>query len=85
MIMYIDDINLLAKNKKRTRNSYLRMEFGIEKCAMLIMKKGSGARTNRKVPKQENIRTLGEKENYKYLEIFEAYTIKYFGFGWFLC
>ena len=28
------------------------------------------------VPKQERIRTLGEEENYKYLDMLEADTIK---------
>ena len=29
-----------------------------------------------KLPNQEKIRTLGEKETYKYLRILEVYTIK---------
>ena len=53
------------------------MEFGIEKCAMLIRK-----RRERKtmegieIPNQENIRTLGEKESYKFLGILEVDNIK---------
>ena len=31
------------------------------------------------IPNQESIRTLGEKENYKYLEILEADNIKQIG------
>ena len=47
--MYMDDSKLLAKNEKEletlihTVRIYIQdigMEFGIEKCAMLIMKRG---------------------------------------------
>ena len=42
---------------------------------MLIMKSRKRETTERKVlPNQENIRTLGEKENYKYLGILAADT-----------
>ena len=44
------------------------MEFGIEKCAMLV--KGM------ELPNQDKIRTLRKKETYKYLGILEADTIK---------
>ena len=53
------------------------MEFGIEKCAMLLMKSGNRHLTDRmELPNQDKIRTLGEKETYKYLSILEADTIK---------
>ena len=53
------------------------MEFGIEKYAMLVMKSGKRHLTNEKeLPNQEPIRTLGEKETYKYLGILEVDTIK---------
>ena len=57
------------------------MEFGKEKCVMLITKKRK--RRKRKssegieLSNQENIRTLEEKENNKYLGILEVDTIKY--------
>ncbi len=47
--MYMDDIKLFAKNEKeletliqtiRIYSQDIGMEFGIEKCAMLIMKSG---------------------------------------------
>ena len=42
------------------------MEFGTEKCAMQIMKKGKREATEGiELPKQECIRTLEGKENYK--------------------
>ena len=53
------------------------MEFGIEKCAMPVMKSGKRQITEGiELPNQEKIRTFGEKENYKYLGILEADTIK---------
>ena len=48
-LMYMDDIKLFAKNEKeletlihaiRIYSQDIRMEFGIEKCAMLVMKSG---------------------------------------------
>ena len=53
------------------------MEFGIEKCAMLVMKSGKRYMTDgMKLPNHDRIRTLEEKETYKYLGILEADTIK---------
>ena len=53
------------------------MEFGVGKYAMLIMKSGKQHMTDRmKLPNQDKIRTLREKETYKYFEILEADTIK---------
>ena len=44
---------------------------------MLVMKSGKRHLTDRmKLPSQDKIRTLGEKEAYKYLDILEADTIK---------
>ena len=47
------------------------MEFGIDKCSMLVMKSGK-----RHLADRINIRTLGEKKTYKYVDIMEADTIK---------
>ena len=53
------------------------VEFGIEKFAMLIMRSGKGQMTEGiELPNQKRIRTLGEKETYKYLGILEVYTFK---------
>ena len=54
------------------------MEFGIEKCEMLVMKSGKRHQTDRlELPNQDKIRTLVENETYKYLCILEADTIKH--------
>ena len=53
------------------------MEFGIEKCTMLVMKSGKRHMTDgMELPNQDKFRTLGENETYKYLGILEADTIK---------
>ena len=85
-LLYMDDIKLFAKNEKeletlihtvRIYSQDIGMEFGIEKCAILVMKSGKWHRTDRmELPNQDKIRTLGENETYKYLGILEADTIK---------
>ena len=82
----MDEIKLFVKNEKELGNSNsssenihsnTRMEFVIEKCAMQVMKSGKRHLTDgMEIPNQDKIRTLGEKETYKYLGILEADTIK---------
>ena len=72
-LIYIDNLKLFADENEfetliqtvRIYSHDIRIEFSIEKCTMLIM-------WSEKRPNQEKIRTLGEKETYKYLEILEA-------------
>ena len=53
------------------------MEFGIDKCAMQVMKSGKRHMTEGvELPNQVVIRMVGEKGTYKYLGILEAETIK---------
>ena len=53
------------------------MEFGIEKCALLVMKSGKRHLTDGiELPNKDKIRTLAENETYTYLGILEADTIK---------
>ena len=85
-LMYMDDIKLIAKNEKeletlihavRLYSQDIGMEFSIEKCAMLVMESGKRQMTDgMEQPNQDKIRTLGEKETYKYLGILEADTSK---------
>ena len=85
-LMYMDDIKLFAKNEKelktlihsvRIYSQDIRMEFGIEKCAMVVMKSGKRHLTDEmELPNQYKIWTLVENETYKYLGILEADTIK---------
>ena len=84
--MYMDDIKLFAKNEKELEtliheviiySQDIGMEFVIEKYAMLARKSGKQHLTDgMELPSQDKIRTLGEKETYKYLGILEANTIK---------
>ena len=84
--MYMDDIELFAKNEKEletlihTVRIYSRgigMEFGIEKCVMFVMKSGKRQLTEgMELPNKDKIKTLAENETYKYLWILEADTIK---------
>ena len=81
--MYMDDIKLFTKNEKeleilihtvRIYSQDIGMEFGIEKCAMLVMNSGKRHLTDgMELPNQDKIRTLAENETYRYLE---ADTIK---------
>ena len=85
-LMYMDDIKLFAKNEKeletliytvRIYSRDLGMEFGIEKCAMLVMKSGKQQLTDgMELPNQDKIKMLAENETYKYLGILGADTIK---------
>ena len=85
--MNMDNIILFAKNVKeletliqavRIYDQDIEMEYGIEKCAMLIMKSGKWQLTEGiELSNQGKIRTLREKETYKYLEISEADAIKH--------
>ena len=53
------------------------MEFGIEKCAILVIKSGQRHMTDgMEPPHQDKIRTLTDKVTYKYLGILAVDTIK---------
>ena len=82
----MDDIKLFEKSEKeletlihtiRIYSQDIGMEFGIEKCALLVRKSGKRHLTDGiELPNQDKIRTLAENETYKYLGILEADTIK---------
>ena len=85
-LMYMDDIKLFTKNEKdleslihavRIYSVDIGMEFGTEKCVLLVMKSGKRHMTDKiELLNHDKIRTLGEDETYKSLGIFEADTIK---------
>ena len=70
--MYMDDIKLFVQNEKelktqilgvRTFSDDVGIEFGIEKCSMLIMKSGKPQMTEEiELPNQDKIRTFEEKK-----------------------
>ncbi len=79
--MYVTKKKMLTKKKKKKKKTETQikagriyrqniwMEFAIEKCSMLIMRSGKYTQQGIELPNQEKIRTLGEKETYKYLRI----------------
>ena len=85
-LMYMDGIKLFVKNKKeletlihavRICSLNIGMESGIKQRALLIMKSEKRHMMDgMELPYPEIIRTLGEKETYKYLGILEADAIK---------
>ena len=71
--MYMVHIKIFVKNEKEL----LGMKYDIKKCPMLIIKKRKKESMERiELSNQKSIRRLGEKENYKYLGVFEADAIK---------
>ena len=57
----------------RVFNKDIGVEFGIEKCAMLVMEKGKCVKSvGIQLPNGKVIKSLQEGESYKYLEILEA-------------
>ena len=85
-LMYMDNIKLFAKNEKeletlihtvRIYSQDIGIEFGIEKCALLVMKSGKRHMTDGiELPNQDKISMLAENETYKYFGILEADSIK---------
>ena len=55
----------------------IKMEFGIEKCAILVLKRGKVIKSEGiKLPDNRKMRCLDENEEYKYLGILQADQIK---------
>ena len=85
----MDDIKLFAKNETeletlvqavRIYSQDIGMEFGIEKCTMLIRRSRKRQMTEGiEQPNQEKSGMLEEKETYYYLGILEVDTIKQVG------
>ena len=81
-LLFMDDLKLYSRNKKeldslvqtiRIFNKNIGMEFVIEKCAMLVIKKGKIMKSvGIELPDGKVIKSLQEGESYKYLGILEA-------------
>ena len=80
--MYMGDVRLFTKKNPlihtvRIYTQDIEIEFGIEKCAMLVMKSSKRHLTDgMELSNQDKIRTPGEKETYRFLGILEADNIK---------
>ena len=83
--MFMDDIKLFGRGIKeidalvhtvRIVSGDIRMEFGIEKCALVSIQRGKVTRTEGiQLPNGNNIKDINET-GYKYLEIIEGDEIK---------
>ena len=67
--IYLQKIKKTCKHSVRIYSNDIGMEFGIEKCAMLVMKSGKPHLNDRmELPNQDKIRTQTEKQIYKYIQ-----------------
>ena len=82
----MDDINLLGRSTKemdtlvqtvRIVSGDIRMEFGIEKCALVNIQRGKVTRTKGIQLQNGNIIKDIDETGYKYLEIIEGEEIKH--------
>ena len=81
-LMFMDDIKLYAKNESeldalvqsvRVVSNDICMEFGVQKCAMLVIKQGKVIESNGiDLPNNETIKSIHEENGYKYLGVMEA-------------
>ena len=81
----MDDLNLFAKDEREMNgllstvqvfSNDIRMEFGIKKCGVLVMKKGKVASTEGiELPSGDIIKDI-ENEGYKYLGILEFDSVR---------
>ena len=86
-LVFMDDLKVYAKNEKsldsliqtvRIFSKDIGMEFGIEKCAMLVLKRGKVATSNGiKLPDESVIKSVKDGESYKYLGMLQADQIKH--------
>ena len=82
--MFKKDIKISSKNEKELEtliigigSQDIGIEFAIEKCAVLIMKRGKREIADGiELSNQKRITVLGGKEIYNDLELLEAETIK---------
>ena len=81
-LLFMDDLKFYCRNEKeldslvqtvRVFREDIGMEFGIEKCAMLVMEKGKIVKSvGKELPGGKVIKSLQEGESYKYLRNLEA-------------
>ena len=86
-LLYMDDLKLYSKtssklesllNTVRIFSNDIEMEFGLDKCATLVLNKGKPTQLeNVKLPNNEIIKGLSLQESYKYLGILQGDNIKH--------
>ena len=76
-LMFMDDIKLFERGTARIVSGDIRMEFGIEKCALVNIQRGKVTRTEGiQLPDGINIKDI-DGSGYKYLGIIEGEAIKH--------
>ena len=87
-LLFMDDLKVYGKNQNQVDTlvktiwvvtTDMRMEFGINKCAMLIMKRGK-LKHSKGITLPDNLQIRGMKEDddgYKYLGVLEVEGIKH--------
>ena len=85
-LLFMDDLKVYGKTEKqletlvnsvRIFSEDIKMEFGLSKCGILIMKKGKHYHSEGiQLPNDEVMREIDMEEGYKYLGILEADGIK---------
>ena len=85
-LLFMDDLKLYGKNESqidslvqtvRVFTEDIQMEFGISKCASLIMKRGKVVDSmGISLPNKDRIKAIGEEDSYKYLGVLESDDIK---------
>ena len=86
-LLFMDDLKLYGKSEKqvdtllntvRVFSQDIGMQFGVNKCAVLVLKRGKVVRCERvEMPNNQVIKSLGEGEGYKYLGMLEADGVKH--------
>ena len=81
-LMFMDDVKLYAKTeeslkgliqKVRVVSSDIGMEFGVEKCAMLVLKTDKIVESNGiLLPNNDIIKSIHGENGYKYLRVLES-------------
>ena len=81
-LLFMDDLKLYSRSEKeldslvqtvRVFSEDIGIQFGIEKCPMLVMDKGKIVKSvGIELPHGKVIKSLHEGESYKYLGIFEC-------------
>ena len=85
-LLFMDDLKLYSKTEKtldsliqtaRIFSNDIKMEFGIETCAILVLKRGKAVKSaGITLPDNREMRSLEENEEYKYLGMLQAEGIK---------
>ena len=85
-LLYMDDLKLYSKNEKdldsliqsvRVFSKDICMQFGVKKCAVMIMKMGRLIKSDgEKIPGNNVVRSLQENDGYKYLGVLQNDEVK---------